>query len=293
MTVTLKNELLTVTIEDKGAQLCSVKNAAGQEYIWQADPAIWGRHAPLLFPILGRLQDNAYTVYGETYHIPTHGFGRDSLFAVEQVSDTKVVFTLTDSEETLQVYPFPFLLKVIYELEDEVLKKTCRAENTGDRTMYFEVGGHDGFVAPHAPDQTMADCAILIPGMEEGIRPYGMNEACMLTPKDKLIPLPGGRIPLKPMTYALDTFVLDVPQPRKAILVDRDSKPLVTLEFPDYPYLGIWTADKGETNYVCIEPWTTLPDATFVGRDLTEKAGICSLEAGKSRDVVYTTTFHV
>ena len=82
MTVTLKNESLTVLIEDKGAQLCSVKNAAGAEYIWKADPAVWNRHAPLLFPLIGRLQDGEYTVHGQTYHIGSHGFARDSLFTV-------------------------------------------------------------------------------------------------------------------------------------------------------------------------------------------------------------------
>ena len=84
MTVTLKNQVLTVLIEDAGAQLCSVKNTAGTEYIWQADPAVWGRHAPLLFPVLGRLKDSKYTLNGKEYTIPMHGFARDSAFAVTE-----------------------------------------------------------------------------------------------------------------------------------------------------------------------------------------------------------------
>ena len=296
MTVTLKNESLTVLIEDKGAQLCSVKNAAGAEYIWKADPAVWNRHAPLLFPLIGRLQDGEYTVHGQTYHIGSHGFARDSIFTVAEATDTRVIFTLSHSEETKAVYPFSFLLTVVYELVGNELKKTCTVENLDDALMYFELGGHDGFTAPHAADQTMADCAILLPGYDDGFTPYGMDEACMITPKGDKLSFPGGRVPLKPMQFGLDTFIMDSPESYKAILVGKDNKPLVTLHFPDFPYLGIWTMHMEggiDTNYVCIEPWSTLPDTTFVGRDLSEKAGIRALQPGEKIDLTYTTTFHI
>lgn len=294
MTLTLKNELLTVEIEDKGAQLCSVKNAAGAEYIWKADPAIWNRHAPLLFPVIGRLQDGRYTVHGKSYSISSHGFARDSVFTVAEATDTKAVFTLTDSEETKRLYPFSFLLTVTYELLGNELKKTCTVENRDKAVMYYELGGHDGFTAPLDPARTMADCAILLPGYDDGFTPYGMDESCMTTPKGDKLTFPGGRTPLKPMSLGLDTFIMDSPPSRTAILVDQDNKPIVTLRFPDFPYLGIWTMHKDfDTNYVCIEPWSTLPDATFVGRDLSEKAGIRVLQPGRSEELTYTTAFHI
>lgn len=296
MTVTLKNEFLTVLIEDKGAQLCSVKNATGTEYIWKADPAVWNRHAPLLFPVIGRLQDSAYTVHGQTYHISSHGFARDSIFTVAEATDTRAVFTLTHSEDTKAVYPFSFLLTVVYELEGCELKKHFTVENLDQQVMYYELGGHDGFTAPHTPDQTMADCAILLPGYDDGFTPYGMDEACMITPKGDKLPFPGGRVPLKPMTHGLDTFIVDSPASAKAILVDRDNKPMVTLHFPGFPYLGMWTMHMEggiDTNYVCIEPWSTLPDTTFVGRDLSEKAGIRALQPGGCENLSYTTIFHM
>ena len=296
MTVTLKNEFLTVLIEDKGAQLCSVRNAAGTEYIWTADPAVWNRHAPLLFPVIGRLQGGEYTVHGRTYHISSHGFARDSVFTVAEATDTRAVFTLTHSEETKAVYPFSFLLTVVYELDGCQLKKHFTVENLDQQVMYYELGGHDGFTAPHAPDQTMDDCAILLPGYDDGFTPYGMDEACMITPKGDKLPFPGGRIPLKPMTHGLDTFIVDSPTSAKAILVDRDNKPLVTLHFPDFPYLGMWTMHMEggiDTNYVCIEPWSTLPDTTFVGRDLSEKAGIRALQPSERENLSYTTIFHM
>lgn len=211
MTVTLKNQFLTVLIEDAGAQLCSVKNTAGTEYIWQADPAVWGRHAPLLFPVIGRLRDGQYTHKGTTYTIPSHGFARDSLFEVAEQTDARVVFRLTHSESTLAVYPFPFTLTVTYTLEDNRLVKSCTVENTGGEELLYELGGHDGFTAPLEEGEVMDDYAILLPGLE-AITPYGMDEACMITPKGAIHPLDNGRVPLKPAVYGLDTVILgDLP----------------------------------------------------------------------------------
>jgi len=292
MTVTLKNEQLTVVIDDLGAQLCSVQTPSGREYIWQADPAVWGRHAPLLFPVIGRLKDSQYTLKGRTYTIPSHGFARDSRFEVTEQTGTSATFRLTHSEETLKLWPFPFVLTVTYTLEETRLTKSCRVDNVGEDTMYFELGGHDGFVAPLEEGESMSDYAIRIPGMV-GIQPYGMDEACMLTPKSAVYPLDKGRIPLKPAAFGLDTVILDELPVSTARLVDRSGRPRVTLEFAGFPYLGIWTADKPfDTNYVCIEPWSTLPDGTFVGRGLEDKEGIRVLEPGQSQTLTYTTTFN-
>lgn len=293
MTVTtLKSELLTVRIEDVGAQLASVKNNAGTEYIWEGKPDIWGRHAPLLFPVISRLQDNQYTLNGKTYQIRQHGFARDKIFTIVEATDRRAVFTLTEDESTLPLFPFPFLLTVTYELEGDQLRKTIEVKNTGSEKMFFELGIHDGFRAPHDPEKSMDDWAVVIPGVET-IHPYGMDEKAMITPKIAPITFDKGRIPLRPMTHGLDTFILDAPACHKASLVDENNTPVVTMDFPGFPYVGIWTTHREfETRYICIEPWSTLPDATFVGRGLDEKAGIRSLQPGQTDTFSYTTTFH-
>lgn len=289
--ITLKNEVLTAAIDQKGAQLCSVKGKDGTEYIWQADPKVWGRHAPLLFPVIGRLKDSQYTLEGKTYTIGAHGFARDAMFEVVEQSETSVSLRITDSPETLEKWPFAFALTVTFALDGDKLRKTCQVENRSDRTMYYELGSHDGFNAPNCSGEQMSDWAVRLPGVDT-LEPYGMNESCMLTVKERKLPLEHGRIPLKPMTYGLDTIVLSDLPCRTAQLVDGNDRVRVTMEFEDYDYLALWTMDMHEdTNYVCIEPWTTLPDAEFVGRDLTEKAGIRALAAGQSEQRTYTTRF--
>ncbi len=292
MSITLQNDCLTVTIQEQGAQLNSVLGRDGTEYLWQADPEIWGRHAPLLFPVIGRLQNGQYTLNGETYEISAHGFARDSLFTVAEHSRTRAVFQLTDSPATRAVWPFAFRLTVTFTLEENRLTKACTVENRSEGTMYYELGSHDGFRAPLAAGETMGDYRVVLPGLDT-LSPYGMNETGMLEPKGwKTIPLEGGRVGLKPADYGLDTVVVDQLPRRTAQLVDGAGRVRVQLDFPDFPYLGIWTQAKPfDTNYVCIEPWSTLPDGTFAGRSLADKAGIRTLEPGQAETLRYTSTF--
>ena len=291
MIVTLNNEFFTVKIEDVGAQLASIVSKDGIQYLWQGNPEIWPWRAPLLFPLVGRLKDCQYTLEDETYTIGTHGFCRDAQFTAEQHSETSVSFHLSDSEETRKVYPFSFAFTVTYTLEGNRLIKAHKVENHSDREMYFEVGGHDGFCAPLAEGETMSDYAIRIPGLE-AIQPYAMNEELMLVPKNVIVPLQDGRINLKPSVYGQDTIVLDQIPQGKVMLVDGQDRPRVTVECADFPYLGLWTMKKDfDTNYVCIEPWSALPDGTFVGRGLKDKMGIRSLLPGQSTTLTYTTIF--
>ena len=289
---TIQNRHLAVQVDDLGAQLCSVRSPDGTEYIWQADPAIWGRHAPLLFPVIGRLQDGQYTLDGQVFSIPIHGFARDSLFQVVNSSGSTLTFLLTDSPESRAVYPFSFSLAVTCALEENRLTKSFRVENHSPRDMYYELGGHEGYRAPLTSDQTMDDYAVLVPGLDV-LTPYGMDPGnYMVTPKGASYPLEEGRIPLRPSAFHLDTIILDQLPARRAMLADRVGRPRVTVDFPDFPYLGLWTqASPRNTNFVCIEPWSTLPDAVFAGRSLADKPGIRTLVPNSSEVLSYTITF--
>ncbi len=292
MLVTIGNGTLTVAIEDAGAQLASVRDAAGREYLWQGDPEIWPRRAPLLFPTVGRLKDGAYLLSGERYKIPTHGFCRSAPFAVTGRGEAWASFRFCDTEETRGAYPFSFALTVTYALEGKCIVKTHCVENRTDRPMPYELGGHDGWRIVPEEDGRMDECGIRFPGVD-AVTPYGMDAQNMVTPKDKTFALRGGRMPLKPSAYGLDTIILDEFKERKAELLNRENRPVVSVAFDDFPYLGVWTAARDfDTNYVCIEPWTTLPDAVFAGRELTEKPGVRVLPPLGSETLRYTVAIH-
>ena len=181
MIYTIQNESLTVRVEDLGAQLSSIQTPDGTEYLWQGDPDIWARRAPILFPFIGRLRENTYCLDGLPYAISTHGFARDMVFSLVeqgedhislQLADTPeqgedhISLQLTDTPETRKVYPFSFSLTVTYTLEGNRLKKSHRVENRSDKDMYYELGAHDGFRAPVEPGVPMSSWSIRLPGVE-------------------------------------------------------------------------------------------------------------------------------
>lgn len=285
MIYTIQNQCLTVQVEDLGAQLASIRAPGGEEYLWQGDPDIWARRAPILFPFIGRLREGSYDLDGTTYAISTHGFARDMAFTVTEQGPDRVSLRLTDTPETRAVYPFAFGLTVTYALEGNRLVKSHRVENRSDRDMLYELGAHDGFRVPGP----MKEWSVRLPGLE-AVRLYGMDGQLMVTPPGEPIPLTEGALPLTPASFVLDTLILDSPPGARAVLTDPLGRPRVAVTFPDFPYLGLWTADKPfDTGYVCIEPWSSLPDATFVGRELGDKAGVRRLAPGESETLSYTT----
>ena len=277
MIYTIQNAHLRVQIEDLGAQLASIQDQEGREFLWQGSPESWNRRAPILFPIIGRLKDNRYLVDGTAYELTQHGFARDMIFAVTQHSEQSVSFRLESSEETKRRYPFAFALTVTYTLQENQLIKSHRVENLSDRDMLYELGAHDGYRAAVRED------FIQLEGTE-AVALYGMDGDNMLTPKDREV---SGKLPLTPMTYRRDTLVFDNPGCARL----RTAQGAVAVSTQDFPYMGVWTPDKPfDTGFVCIEPWSTLPDGVFMGRELADKPGVRRLAPGQSETLTYTTT---
>ena len=134
--ITLQNERLRVCLAERGAEIVSVQNADGYEFIWQADPAFWGKHCPLLFPVCGRLLHFTHVYEGKEYKMGNHGFAQRKIFAARQLSGTQAEFTLHEDEETLSEYPFRFALTVRYTLEGNALTIETGVENTDNKPLY-------------------------------------------------------------------------------------------------------------------------------------------------------------
>ena len=104
----------TARVRQKGAQMTSFKGNDNREVIWQADPAVWGNHAPVLFPICGTAKDNHVIIDGVSYPIAKHGFSRNPEFTVEKIGDDFIELVLTPTEESKPSYPFEFAFHVVY-----------------------------------------------------------------------------------------------------------------------------------------------------------------------------------
>lgn len=291
MQYTIQNEQFTVVIDSKGAELSSMKSkASGTEYVWQADPSIWGRHAPILFPIVGRLKDKTYTVGGTAYTITQHGFGRDLEFACTAQTQTSIDFTLLPIDYTRVMYPFDFELTVRYTLDGATLKKEHITKNNGETDMYYEVGGHDAYAVALEDGETMADYYIDFGG-GDAIHPLVNNESLMITREKREVPLTDGKLYLTDELFALDALILDDIQTRSVCVRSDKSAHGIRVDFEDFPYLGIWSKYTGKpTNYVCIEPWSTLPDAAYLDHALENKIGVRCLKPGAGETLTFSTT---
>lgn len=286
----LENGELAARVSTKGAELQSVV-CGGLERLWGGDPDVWGRRAPLLFPLIGRLRDGWYALDGQRVDAPTHGFCRDRLFTAERVSGTQVRFTTASDEQTRAVFPFDFRLSVDFSLEGSTVVKSHTVENAGDVPMPFELGGHEAYATRLLPGENMADYFVRFEGLD-GFEMFGMDEKGILTLPKTAVPLEGGRLTKTPEQLGIDTIVLeDVPGSTATLACTKNDRE-VTVEFPDFPYLGIWTkAGQGDARYLCIEPWSALPDAHFSPRELSEKPGVRTLAPGESATLTYRMTF--
>lgn len=282
--ITISNDTLKVSISTFGAELSSVvKN--GKELIWQADPDVWGFHSPILFPICGGLKEDKYIWNEKEFSLPKHGFAKLSEFEVESVSDTKAVFLLRSTEETLKNYPFEYEFRAIFELDGEKLLISYDTKNLSEDTMYFSVGAHEAYSCPNGIEEysvifetpeNLKRNTLSGNLLENNSVSLGLGEAVT-------------ELPLKYDYFSVDALVFTDLKSRKVTLLNRTTKEEISLEFPDHDYFLIWT--KPNANYVCLEPWCGVPDFVGSSYDITEKRGIIKLDSGKSETKNHTITF--
>ncbi len=282
--ITISNDALKVSISTFGAELSSVvKN--GKELIWQADPDVWGFHSPILFPICGGLKEDKYIWNEKEFSLPKHGFAKLSEFEVESVSDTKAVFLLRSTEETLKNYPFEFEFRAIFELDGEKLLISYDTKNLSEDTMYFSVGAHEAYSCPNGIEEYS-----VIFETPENLKRNTLSGNLL---ENNSVSLGLGKavteLPLKYDYFSVDALVFTDLKSRKVTLLNRTTKEEISLEFPDHDYFLIWT--KPNANYVCLEPWCGVPDFVGSSYDITEKRGIIKLASGKSETRNHTIIF--
>ncbi len=277
---TISSGAVSAVVALKGAELVSLKDGAGDELLWQAGPE-WPRHAPVLFPVVGRLTDDALRHAGETYRVTQHGFARDMDFALVERSATRVVLALTDNEATRALYPFAFRLEMDVSVERNALSVVSRVSNPGKGELPFSIGAHPGFRWPLA-DGVPKDRHVL----EFGARETGKRrtvEGGLLGPEAPL-PFDGDRLPLDPALFSSDALVIPDARSKSvrycALAQDGEVLRSMTVSWRGYEDLGVWSAPKGAP-FLCIEPWRGM--ASFVGWDgeFRDKPGVVRLQAGE------------
>jgi aldose 1-epimerase len=287
----IENEYLKVTVATSGAQVKSViRKCDGAEHMWQADPDIWGNSAPILFPHCGRLLDGKFIAKDKTYETNlAHGFARlmEHTF-VYQNKDT-LVLQLTDTPETLALWPYKFRLMSAFTIEGDVLHHTLTVENRDEEEMPFGIGYHPGFAIPFDDKHIFADYELRFDKLES---PICLDTSCggLISGKTYYLGNNLNTIPIDEELFANDSHCMTGLQSDTLGIYEKDSGRAVVCSIKNFPYCLIWSK-AGEPKFVCIEPWHSLPSRTDGGYDWDQKPAAAILQPEESWSTTLSMAF--
>lgn len=290
---TLQNEILTIQINELGAELTSIKdNQTNIEYLWNGDPAYWKRHAPILFPFVGSLKNKSYRYDGKTYPMSQHGFARDMEFTLMNKSDHEIWLSLEATKETLEKYPFQFRLELGYRLDGRTITVLWRVLNQDNKTMYFSIGGHPAFMCPLNGKGEQKDYYLQF-DTNQPLHYLLINEEGMAVKKpfeqQEILETDNGILAIDPHMFDRDALIIEQNQCHEVSLLDPSKKPYLTVSF-DAPLFGLWSPAGKNAPFICIEPWYGRCDSSDFDGALEDREWGNVLEAGNAFEANYTIT---
>lgn len=286
---TINNDQLSIQVSAHGAELCSII-AHGTEYLWQANPAFWKRHSPVLFPIVGSLWEDKYQHEGHSYSLTQHGFARDKEFELILDQPNEVRYRLTEDAETLTRYPFPFSLEIGYRITGQQIEVIWQVTNTGHKEMHFQIGAHPAFNYPDFRPETKErgyfgfDCPtptyLLI--SERGCADVHTSYPLKLT---------DGLLPIDIHTFDQDALILENSQLHHVTLYNKEKYPHLTLHFTA-PVVGLWSPPSKNAPFVCIEPWYGRCDRADYRGEYNQRDWMEHLAVGETFQSGYIIEIH-
>lgn len=280
MTTTITNNYITAKIKHSGAELFSLKtNESNKEYIWEGNPEFWGKHSPVLFPIVGTLKNNSFQINNTTYHLSRHGFARDMVFELIDKKQNSVTFLIKSSIDTLKVYPFEFELQIRYSLEEKKLNIEYIVINKNQSDMPFSIGAHPAIVL----SDNFENYAIEFEKEEPLI--YNLLENDLISDKTKTLEKQNNCVKLNYQLFENDALIFKTLTSRKLSILNN-SKPIIKVHYDGFPHLGIWT--KKDAPFICIEPWYGYSDSNDATGNIFEKEGIQILKENKTFNSKFT-----
>ncbi len=287
----LENEVLKVAVTTWGAQVKSVvRKSDGVEHMWQADPSVWGYHAPILFPFCGRLKEGKLETKGKVYDAGTqHGFARTMEHSLLYKNKDAIVLQLTDTADTLAVWPYKFRLLSSFTLEGDTLHHTLTVENRDEEQMHFGIGYHPAFTVPFDENHKATDYELRFSNMESPLcletAPRGLvNGKCYYLANNIR------SLPIDEMLFANDSHCMVNLSSKSLGIYEKDTGRGVVCSLEGFPYTLIWSK-PGMPKFVCIEPWNSLPSPESGGIRWEEKPAAASIAPGETWSTCLKTSF--
>lgn len=291
MRYTIENSALKAEIDSFGAELKSVRSKNdGTEYMWNGDKKFWGRTSPVLFPFVGSLKNKEYRCQGKTYPMGQHGFARDMEHRMTSHTDTSVWFELLSDDDTLAKYPFPFILRIGYQLENNSVKVIWKVENPGNTQMHFSIGAHPAFLCPVHGEADKTGYQLYFGGLDE-VHYHGNDVASgMALDEDLVLHLTNHRTAITPDFFDRCTYMIEGNQTKEVGLEDPEGNRVVTVYF-DTPLFALWSPEGKNAPFLCIEPWYGRCDSADFNGSVEERAYTNCLNAGEQFERSYTMAF--
>jgi galactose mutarotase-like enzyme len=279
---TLRSSAIEATIKADGAELCSLRNAEGLELLWQAGPA-WPRHAPLLFPIVGRLKDDQLHHRGKSWPMTQHGFARDQRFEWVEQGAGSCKLMLVDNDATRARYPFAFRLEVTYSVDHADLKVTFDVTNAGVENLPASIGAHPAFNWPLLPG--LAKEAYALHFSNEEPAPIRRLEGGLMRARPEPSPVRGKTLALSERLFDDDAVIFDELASR-SVRYAADRGPSIEMFWEGLPQLGVWSKPEG-AGFVCIEPWHGFASPSDFDGEFADKPGVMQIAPGEKRSLGY------
>lgn len=268
---------LRAVVKATGAELCSLQDAAGREYLWQAGAA-WPRHAPLLFPIVGKLAGDVLRHEGREYRLTQHGFARDLewQWLAQEAAGCRLL--LADSAATRAHYPFGFRLEMAYRIAGGALHMQAMLHNPGEAPLPASFGFHPAFAWPLPGAVGKAGHALEFAADEPA--PIARLHGGLLRSGAEPSPVRGRTLPLEESLFAADALVMEAPRSAGLRYSAPGARPL-EIAWEGLPQLGLWMKPGAE--FLCIEPWYGFASPVGWDREFTQKPGVALVPPGGQR----------
>lgn len=289
--VTLASPDLTVTVSPLGAELQSVTDSGGQDWLWDGDDRWWTGRAPILFPTVGISAGDVARFGGTAYPMPKHGFARGHVFAIVAQSADSVTFRFEADDATRKAYPFAFRLDITHSLDGKTLRSRAEVSNLGDTPMPAGFGFHPAlrWPLPGTGAQSRYEHIIRFDADEpeplRKITPDGL-----FAPGPRATPVHDNEIQLRDDLFTSDALVWDAPNSRGLFFGVADG-PSVRVDFAEMPRLGIWT--KPGAGYLCVEPWHSRADDEGYAGEFADRPGVVTIAPGGGHRFEMALTFGV
>lgn len=287
MIYTLENNLVSVKVKSLGAELCSYYDKEeNREIMWQADPNHWKRHAPILFPIVGKVENNTYKLSNNEFNLSQHGFARDREFELLNKSENQIILEISETEETLKVYPFEFKLQVSLKLSGKELTVKYKVINPSNEEIYFCLGAHPGFNCPFNSNSSFEDYSLEFELDEK-------SDRLLLTPEGFRSGersnrwLNGKNINLTESLFNDDALIFDDLKSSYLKIKSNQTSTSLKVGWKNYPHMGIWKP-LNNAPFICIEPWNGMADQANLGNDFKDKFGVVKLASDSDFECSYS-----